>query len=194
VTSYIAKKTSFDNIAALVPNSGLEKDKIETGYATGFYMTHEDGYITFCIDMRGRVFNAVMTEYNQPLYEEEVAELFISPGGAYGRYLELEFNHLGAAFAAWIDHSATGNKVNFIEKCPAEYSVAGTGDGFCVTGRIPLAFFGESTDKSWLFNVYRIRRHIAGELSLNAYSPTGKDNFHMPECFAKLIFEGESKS
>ena len=59
-------------------------------------------YVAFaCIDAhvwgthRGR---------NEPIYEEEVVEAFLAPGGEARRYFELEVNPMGAWFEARIDN------------------------------------------------------------------------------------------
>ena len=174
--------------AELVPNTA-GKDIVPR---TSFVLLSSDMHLYFKITAEDENPRSTMTGYNQPLYNEEVVELFISWDGRHERYYEYEANHLGAVFSAYIDHSAAGNKINFIsaQNNPTETYVSTNSGGFVVSGRVQMPLGdappnGKIADGA-IFNVYRIKRTDNGDMMLAAFSPTGKDNFHMPEKFAKI--------
>jgi len=170
--------------ARLVPNTAGKDDDIP---GTMFMLLKSETRLYFKFMTIDRNPKSTLTDYNAPLYDEEALEIFVSPNGGAKRYFEFQTNHLGAVFAAWIDNGAPENrKINYIEKCPVELKVMPTPKGFITFGHINITDWNISDGAT--FNVYRIKRSDNNGLILGAYSPTGADNFHMPEKFAKLKF------
>jgi hypothetical protein len=156
----------------------------EIALKTDFVLLKSERFLYLKIEVEDVNPGSTMTEYNQPLYEEEVVEFFLSPDGGLDRYFEFEINHKNAVFVAWIDHK-NGNKISFIDKNPAKTVITTTKKGWTALARLPLSLFGDI--KNGTFNVYRIKRTSSNAMILSAFSPTNRENFHMPECFAKLI-------
>jgi len=130
---------------------------------------------------------STMTEYNAPLYDEEPLEIFISPDGNLERYFEFEVNHLGAVFAAWANFKdGKVQKLDFVENNPVKVKIAPTHKGFITYGYIDITDW--NILESARINVYRIKRDENNDFILGAYSPTGVDNFHVPDRFAGVEF------
>jgi hypothetical protein len=144
------------------------------------------------------------TGRNQPLYEEEVVEAFLAPGGDPRRYFELEANPLGAWFEARIE-SPDGRRATL--RADRDWVCAGWeravrvhGDlarrdgrhqGWSVEWAIPFAALGApppAPGERWRANFFRIDRAGGGQFS--AWSPTFADppDFHVPDRFGVLVF------
>ncbi len=143
------------------------------------------------------------TGRNEPLYEEEVVEAFLSPGDDPRRYFELEANPRGAWFEARVE-SPEGQRRSM--RVDRDWVCAGWERAVRVRGRLA----GDAADawwhvewaipfgaldapaprpgERWRANFYRIDRAGAGEFS--AWSPTLADppDFHVPDRFGVLVF------
>lgn len=161
----------------------------------------------FCLD---RDIWAGYTQHDDPLYDEEVCELFIAPGGDVRRYQEIEVNPLGVTFDADIsspdrvrstmvvnrewecDGLAGGVRVEgHVASRPADTGDSGS-DWWSVELRVPFASLpGGSTPKpgdEWRANLFRIDRARAVQyLSWSATLATPA-NFHVPDRFGRIRF------
>ncbi|MEP6756027.1 MAG: carbohydrate-binding family 9-like protein [Chthonomonadales bacterium] len=144
---------------------------------------------------------ATMTGRDDPLYEEEVVEAFLSPTGDVRRYYEFETNALEALFDAKVyspdlnrstmvvdtDWDCMGMVVDVRQETVNEKLV-----GVRTEWAIPFAAFPEVSAMRegdvWRANFYRIERSEPAEFS--AWSPTAESpaNFHVPERFGYLEF------
>jgi hypothetical protein len=146
-----------------------------------------------------------LTERNSNVWEEEVAEVFLQPPGKENLYVELDVNPNNAvadlyirnderqdgskdvqAIKPWICkniETRTFVKGNLNEKGGAQYWIA--------EYKIPFASLAEQLlnqgKNYWKANFYRID-HSEKELVYQAWSPTGKIDFHMMEKFREIIF------
>jgi carbonic anhydrase/acetyltransferase-like protein (isoleucine patch superfamily)/bifunctional DNA-binding transcriptional regulator/antitoxin component of YhaV-PrlF toxin-antitoxin module len=142
---------------------------------------------------------------DDPLYDEEVVELFLCPTGNLEHYFEIEVSPLNVLFDATV-FSPEGRRETMLVD-PA-WNAAGlrtavrvsgslndrsSGDiGWTVELALPFTDLGLSGPPApgtvWRANFYRIERGPATEFT--AWSPTYKSpaDFHVPACFGELVF------
>jgi hypothetical protein len=156
------------------------------------------------------------TERDDPLYDEEVVEVFFSPTGDVRHYYEFEVSPRNAIFDARVyspDLHRGTMQVDTSWDCPGlqtAVKVHGTVHHeppdtrrltpnttcgwWMVEMAIPFAAFPEVSPPEpgdvWRANFYRIDRADPPEFT--AWSPTLEQpaNFHVPERFGHLVFEG----
>jgi hypothetical protein len=134
---------------------------------------------------------ATYTGHDEPLWKEDVFEVFLSPRQNPTVYYEFEVNPLGALFDARIEspqlHRMT-MRVATEWDCPGfEARVTRREARWSASLRIPLdPLLDEGAAPEWRANFYRIDRGAADEFS--AWSPTFADppDFHVPERFGIL--------
>lgn len=138
------------------------------------------------------------TRRDEPLWQEEVVEVFLAPGEADPRdYFEIEVSPLGTLFDARISNP-TGMradlKVDRSWDCPGIAWRVGRGNvrrdwwaeielpwrSLAPEGPLPAV---------WRVNFYRIERPIGGAAELSCWSPTLTEpaDFHRPERFGRLV-------
>ena len=140
---------------------------------------------------------------DEPLWEEEVVELFVAPGEATPtRYYELEVNPLGAVFDAIVDSPHGDRREMRVDPgwdCPgleagAEIdSAAGLWRALLVVPWAALDLDGERAE-TWRLNLFRIERPRDGATGrdgapeYSAWSPTlvAPADFHRPARFASI--------
>ena len=158
-------------------------------------------YIRF--DCDDRDIWGTYTRRNEPIYDEEVVELFIAPGGTDPiRYYEFEVSPNGVLLDAKV-HNPTSQRaeleVDVGWNCPGIRWQAGRDDaaghwwaGLVVPwtaiappGRLP---------KVWRANVYRIERPRDAGPEFSCWSPTMTNpaDFHKPAYFGRLELMNES--
>ncbi len=138
------------------------------------------------------------TRRDEPIYEEEVVELFISPGAATPvRYYEFEVNPNGALLDAMI-YNPTSERAELVVDlswdCPALRWETGRDD---LVGRwwtiliIPWLALAPTDDlpTTWRANFYRIERPRDVEAEFSCWSPTMTHpaDFHKPAYFGTLL-------
>jgi len=143
-------------------------------------------------DGRDREVVATLTRRDDPLWKEDVFEVFLSPEGAPPVYYEFEVNPLGTLFDARVE-SLEGRRdtmrVDVGWNCPGFSASVRRREGrWSAFLTIPLAPMAAGDATAWRANFYRIDRGEIDEYS--AWSPTGADppDFHVPERFGSLTF------
>jgi hypothetical protein len=140
------------------------------------------------------------TAHDDPLYEEDVIEVFLAPQ-RLTEYFELEVSPNGTIFDARIE-SPDGNRTTMradrgwtCEGLVAAVRRVVESDGaitFDVLVRLPFAALERGAPEAgeeWRVNFFRIDRHPGGD-EYSAWSPTMKDpaDFHVPAAFGTLRF------
>ncbi len=205
--AYEAQRTSADPAALLSPGAAAWEDAREVVWGAAPYRTRfralwsERGlHLRFESEDDGPWFT--MTNRDDPLWEEEVVEIFLDPLSD-GRYVEVELN--------------PANVVCDLRKLgPGEVASDPIGRmdrGFSVTGMQTAV---SDADGAWIgtlffpwegldlpgppapgsefpFNIFRIKRPGGPEAPeegavFAAWSPTGSPSFHVPEVFRPLRF------
>jgi hypothetical protein len=145
---------------------------------------------------------------DDPVWEEEVVEAFVSSGGDVTRYFESNFSPHNVVFDARIEIPESGDrrfmKADVSWNCEGLRSavrVAGTlddrtdiDDRWTVEVALPFSQIGREGRKPrdgerWRANFYRIDR--AGDGEFSCWSPTLQHNFHVPARFGHLVFSEE---
>lgn len=145
---------------------------------------------------------------DDPVWEEEVVEAFISSCGDVTRYFEFNFSPHNVVFDARIEIPEDGDRAQMksdiawnCEGLRSVVQVVGTLDRhddlderWTVEAAIPFAQIGRGgrppvDGERWRANFYRIDR--AGEGEFSAWSPTLVANFHVPGRFGHLVFSTE---
>ena len=143
---------------------------------------------------------ATYTSDDQPLYEEDVVEVFLSPEHPT-RYFELEVNPLGAIFDASIVSEEGRRETMEVDLgwnagALAAIRSAIEPDGTRTTDtvlRVPFAALGRGTPaagETWRANLFRIDRHPTHGDEYTAWRPTLRNppDFHVPASFGTLLF------
>lgn len=142
---------------------------------------------------------ATMVERDDPLWKEDVVEMFISPVDL-GTYYELEVSPRGTIFDARVTFPGPDRSTMTVDTswdCEEIAAVVReTGSGARIRREILVTLpFACLTDRPprkgerWRANFYRIDRSPAGD-SFMAWSPTfaTPPDFHVPDRFGALIF------
>jgi hypothetical protein len=160
------------------------------------------------VGLRGRVLSvrfdgkdagvvATYTGRDDPLWKEDVFEIFLSPHETPAVYFEFEVNPLGTLFDARVDSPElrrASMRTTTDWNCPGfEARVTRRDDStrWSASVRIPLdPLLDGPPPAAWRANFYRIDRRSeeAGADEFSAWSPTLADpaDFHVPERFGIL--------
>lgn len=170
--------------------------------ATSVAAWFDDDYLTVLYSGTDDHIRATYHVHDDPLYEQDVVELFLAPDGLQ-RYFEIEVSPHGVIFDAAID-SPAGTRDGMIT------DVTWTCEGLFVALRkvvessgvmsidtvIRVPFFAleratPGEGETWRANFFRIDRHPEHGDELSAWQPTMKDppDFHVAAAFGTLRFE-----
>ncbi|MFB3784990.1 MAG: carbohydrate-binding family 9-like protein [bacterium] len=155
---------------------------------------------------------ATFTQRDSELWNEEVAEFFITPQ-ALETYFELQWNPLGTIFDALIRNQLDANGFSksikgdwnwtakgMTAKVVAEGTVQKPGDTdkkWQVEVILPFSDLDHPAPNPgdvWRANFYRYDRWTGGKLELLSWSPTLTKTFHEPSRFGYLEFGGLSSA
>ena len=131
------------------------------------------------------------TERDDPLYEEEVVEVFLDPVGDLEGYFEFEVNPNNARLDLILRRVRSGYRKDFRWICDGFSSEVRIAEGNWTSElSIPFASLGNALPRGeWRVNFYRIDRPQGKPWELSAWSPTGVATFHVPQRFGILTFE-----
>ncbi len=135
---------------------------------------------------------ATMTQRDGPLWEEEVLEVFLDPGGDAESYFEIEVNPLGTVVDLVCRRNRSGCTKEFAWDCQGlRTAVRKWKRGWTAELAIPFrSLIAEPprVGSQWRANFCRIDRPAHRERELTAWSPTGVRLFHVPERFGVIAF------
>jgi len=135
---------------------------------------------------------ATFTERDAPLYKEEVVEVFLDTEADGMGYFEIEVNPNNAVLDGCMRRVRSGFRKDFRWRCEGlRTAVRSFPGGWAAEMAIPfrsLSGNNPSAGARWRVNFTRIDRPKGEPRELSAWSPTGYDQFHMPERFGILIF------
>lgn len=134
---------------------------------------------------------ATLTKRDDPLWQEDVFEVFLAPADPPRLYYEFEVNPLGTLFDARVSSPVLARSTMRAEPawdCAGFEARVTRGSGrWSASLRIPLAqLCAGEPPRLWRANFYRIDRGEVDEYS--AWAPTWADppDFHVPERFGVL--------
>ncbi|MCQ6558947.1 carbohydrate-binding family 9-like protein [Paenibacillus mendelii] len=159
--------------------------------ATGFRACWDDEYLYVRFDCEDDYMVANFTKRDDPLYDEDVVELFIDEAGNGTRYMEFEFSPRNVIFDAMIDNHGESITVDTdwdADGLETEVRMVGTSWIFLM--KLPLSHFRIKPENgtAWRVNFYRIDEKRDGKREYQAWSPTGAVNYHIPSRFGTLRF------
>jgi hypothetical protein len=144
-----------------------------------------------------------LVKRDEPIYNEEVVELFLDANADGRTYNELQVSPNNVHFDAYFPAPRQGMDLTYDAQMKTAVKVEGTlnnpqdrDKGWNVELRVPftrLALVPHIPPKPgdrWRFNMYRLehiqRRHVEGQ----AFSPLGVGDFHYVPKFGWLVFSG----
>ena len=136
---------------------------------------------------------ATLIERDAPLYKEEVVEVFLDTEGDGNGYFEIEVNPNNAVLDACMRRIRSGFRKDFRWQCEGlRTAVRIFEGGWAAELAIPFGSLSgrcPAQGEAWRVNFTRIDRPKGEPRELSSWSPTGVDQFHMPERFGELLFE-----
>jgi len=164
--------------------------------ATNITAYYDDDFLTVLFDAGDDEIVATYLEHDEPLWQEDVVEIFLAPEGLTP-YFEIEVNPLGTTFDARID-SPDGVRATMTTDlgwtCDGLFAALRRDDGTRVQTVIRIPF--ESLKKrpnagdEWRGNFFRIDRSAARGDDFSAWQPALKTppDFHVTAAFGTLRF------
>ena len=133
------------------------------------------------------------TRRDEPIYNQDVLEVFLCDAGDLHRYKEFEVSPFNVQFDADITYRAPHDTIIGLSwdlalwRSETHYDEAKR--RISSVWAMPLSGFDHvpSPGERWRMNVYRID-HSARGMELMAWSPTGEPNFHVPDRFGWIEF------
>ena len=161
--------------------------RLTTSLRVGF----RDGALLVRFDGRDDGVVATLTRRDDPLWKEDVFEVFLSPNEPPTVYYEFEVNPLAARFDAQIESNEMRRETMRVDvswNCSGYQARVRRAPGkWSALLRIPLAPMAVPVPTVWRANFYRIDRGASDEYS--AWSPTFAEpaDFHVPGRFGTLL-------
>ncbi len=172
-------------------------------YQTEARILYDDKFLYFafrCIDDN---IWATMKQRDDHLWEEEVVEVFLKPSEKNTGYVELEVNPLGTLIDIYLVdvRKAIPYRSWNSEKIAWAVHVDGTVDGkpgdrewtceiaFPLEDAVPAANIPPKEGDRWGLNLYRVEK-LPKPADL-AWSPTMREDFHVPARFGTIVFSGK---
>ena len=163
---------------------------------------YDDEFLTVLFSGTDDAIHATYREHDQPLYEEDVVEIFIAPEDP-GHYYELEISPNGTIFDAAISSPDGVRKSmrvdrewNCVGLVAAVRKVIESGGGITLDTvvRVPFAALGRRAPEdgeTWRANFFRIDRHQERGDEFSAWQPTYRKpaDFHVAAAFGVLRFQ-----
>jgi hypothetical protein len=170
--------------------------------ATSVAAYYDDDFLTVVFEGIDDEVVATYLGHDEPLWEEDVVEVFIAPEGLTP-YFEIEVNPLGTTFDARID-SPDGvratMKTDLAWTCDGLFAAIRRDDGkrVQIVIRIPFAALEKKPNAGdeWRANFFRIDRGASYGDDFSAWQPAMKTppDFHVTAAFGALRFAREKSS
>jgi hypothetical protein len=173
---------------------------------TGLRLLWDDENLYAAFSVVDDDIRATHTSHDAPLWQEEVVELFVDPWGAQRLYVEIEVSPANVVFDALVVNRARdGRERRDLDALTswncADLRTAVRIDGVLNGGPVSRGWDVElalpirqlaprqapAPGVEWRFNAYRVDRSTRGD-ELQAFSPIGRPDFHVPARFAVLQF------
>jgi hypothetical protein len=162
---------------------------------------YDDEFVTVVFSSADDHVVATQFGHDEPLYEEDVVEMFLAPDNAV-QYFELEVNPVGTIFDARIE-SPRGVRASM--RADVGWDCEGVVAAVRKTieprnlltldtvVRIPFGSLDAAPPRNgdwWRGNFFRIDRHPSEGDEFSAWRPTMKTppDFHVVACFGRLLF------
>ena len=175
--------------------------------ATTSMICRDERYLYIAFDCEDRHIWSTLTQHDDPLYDEEVVEVFIDADSDGETYVEFEVNPLGVLFDGYLLNRAGERDLILawnsklirwgVQLKGTPNDPSDTDTGWTVEYAIPLEDIvtGPNTppkngDK-WRLNLYRIDRPQDERHEGSTWSPVSGRTFHDPDRFGEIEFSDE---
>ena len=166
------------------------------GQPTRVRVAMDDGGLRVRFDCRDEEPRATLRRRDEPLWTEDVVEVFLASGGETPRrYAEVQVNPLGTLFDAIVrnpDGTRERMEVDAGWDWPGiEWRAERTPEGWAAVLRLPWVAGLVERGTHFRGNFYRIDRPPNSPPEHSAWSPTlrTRPDFHVPERFGHLLVE-----
>jgi len=133
-----------------------------------------------------------LTRHDDPLYNEEVVEVFLDPVGDLESYFEIEVSPLNVVCDLVLRRTRSGYQKEFGWDCEGlQTCVEKTETSWTAELTIPFSSIcaeAPVVGSRWRANFFRIDRPRKTLAELSAWSPTGMRRFHVQQRFGILEF------
>lgn len=161
---------------------------------------------------------STLAQRDDPLWDQEVVEIFMDPNGDRANYVEIEVNPLntivdllvtlpfrdgGEGMFGWSPEYTTATYVDGTVNDPGDTDASWSMElalPWALLREAPLDVLGErrappDPGDHWRINFYRYERlrdggRETGVIEYSAWSPVGRVDFHVPERFGIVTFAG----
>lgn len=180
------KKTKYNLLENLECNPAREKTEVEV------WKDDKNIYFDFECDTYKKDYVCVGEKYNDPLYNGDVVEVFITLG-RLDKYLELETNPKGLNYAVLVENADGFGEITLtqIDTCPYTSVVKKKGKDWTTKMTISLQTLKElgfDSNNAYI-NLFRHSYFPDGKHEYYAYNPTTLRNFHIVSYFVKLTLK-----
>lgn len=188
--------------AALVGDFVNTSDGSQSTYKTEARVLYDENFIYFAFRCADDNIWSTMKRRDEHLWEEEVVEVFLQADPNQPSYIELEVNPLGAMLDIYM--LAARKPLRYgswnSEKLRWAVQVDGTVDGkpgdrewtceiaLPVEDVVTAPHRPPQPGDRWRMNLYR-GEQLPKAANL-AWSPTMRDDFHIPQRFGEIVFSG----
>lgn len=173
-----------------------------TAVRTTARLVHDGANLYVAFDCEDRDIHSTFANRDDPLYTQEVVELFIDADGDGRTYDELQVSPRNVLFDAYFPARRTAMDTSWNPALVTAVRVRGTvnveGDddhGWSVEMKIPLDQLHSvpklpvSSGDRWRFNLYRLEIRGVRQPEGHAFSPLFVGDFHHLPRFGVLVFE-----
>jgi hypothetical protein len=189
---------------APVANLVLNNDGSPSPAKTEARVLYDDKFLYFSFRSVDDNIWATHKRRDEHLWEEEVVEVFLQADPQQTSYIELEVNPLGAMLDIYLLDVRKPLRYESwnSEKLKWAVQVDGTVDGkggdrewtceiaFPLEDAVTAPHLPPRAGDRWRMNLYRVESKPTS--ALIAWSPTFKDDFHLPSMFGELVFTNRS--
>lgn len=165
-------------------------------------LVYDDAALYVAFDIEDPDIWGTLKQRDDPIYEQEVVEIFLDANADGRTYNELQVSPHNVIFDAYFPARRQGMDTSWDSEMKTALKVRGTLDdasdrdeGWTVELRIPFARLAEvphvppRRGDRWRFNLYRLEHHGRRAVEGQAFSPLFVGDFHALPRFAWLTFQ-----
>ncbi|WP_426746877.1 carbohydrate-binding family 9-like protein [Myxococcus faecalis] len=169
---------------------------------TEAHLAYDDAYLYVAFDCEDPDVWGTLRKRDDPIYEQEVVEIFLDANADGRTYNELQVSPHNVQFDAYFPARRQGMDLSWDSGLTSAVKVRGTLDdasdkdeGWSVEMRIPFAKLAEvprvppQPGDKWRFNLYRLEHHGRKTVEGQAFSPLFVGDFHALPRFGWLTFQ-----
>ncbi len=188
----VSKGFDWSSVEAVTLRDTVTGDQPRLDTQVRACWTKEELHI--CFECEDDHIVATMENRDDPIYDEDVVEVFIDELRTGRDYLEFEISPRNVLFDALIHMEDDGETIQVDTSWDAEgFHTVITKESeqrYVYDIVIPFSNVKQPPVKGteWNWNLYRIDDDQQGTRPYWAWSPTGKENFHVPKRFGSVVF------